>query len=210
MDDFAHYLDDLSAVVVWAREQEPGLPWVLLGHSLGGAIALAYVLDKTREDKPGTLVLLAPWLKLKMKVPAPKRLAANVAARVVPTLTMPNGLRAENISRNPLVLANFNEDPLVHHVASAGWFLATLRAQAAIRAHAAELALPTLLLLAGSDRIVANEASQAFARAAGSMVETRTYDGLFHEMFLEPEVEVVLGDIAAWLLGRVGNHNPTA
>jgi alpha-beta hydrolase superfamily lysophospholipase len=166
---------------------------------------LLYALDKTRDDKPRALVLLAPWLRLRMNVPAPKRFAANVAARVVPTLTMPNGLRAEDVSRNPVVLANFHKDPLVHHVASAGWFMATLRAQASLRVRAAELALPTLLLLAGEDRIVANDASQAFAKAAGSMVETRTYDGLFHEVFLEPEVDDVLADIAAWLLAPMGN-----
>jgi lysophospholipase len=135
-----------------------------------------------------------------MKVSAPKRAAANLAAHVLPTLTMPNGLTAENISRNPLVLAGFDKDPLVHHVATAGWFMATLRAQARIRLQAKELHVPTLLLLAGGDRIVANEASFAFAREAGDLVEVRSYDRLFHEMFLEPEADVVLADIATWLL----------
>jgi alpha-beta hydrolase superfamily lysophospholipase len=204
VDDFADYLDDLDEVVAWAEKQDRGLPWAWLGHSLGGAICLAGVLDKKRPHKPARLVTAAPWLKLRMKVSAPKRMAGKVAARVYPTLTMPNGLRAEDVSRNPLVLANFDKDPLVHHVASAGWFATTLAAQARIRAHAQELQVPTLMLLAGQDRIVANEANLAFANAAGKLVEVRQYPALFHEVFLEPEAALLVSDIAAWLLGGPG------
>jgi len=202
IDHFADYVGDLGAIVAWARARTPSLPWALAGHSLGGAIALASVLDEPHTFSPQALVLVAPWLKLKMKVSAPKRLAANMAARVLPLLTMGNGLRAEDVSRNPLVLANFDKDPLVHHVATAGWFMATLRAQARIRARASGLRLPTLLLLAGADRIVANETSQAFAQAAGTVVEVHDYPTLFHEVFLEPEAPTVLSDVASWLLAH--------
>ena len=198
--DFAEYVDDLAMVIDWARQQDTGKPWALLGHSMGGAVSLAFCLDKTRADKPSRLVVAAPWLKLKMKVSAPKRAAVNVAARLLPTLTMPNGLSAENLSRNPLVLAGFDGDPLVHHVATAGWFMATLRAQARIRLQAKELHVPTLMLLAGGDRIVANETTLAFAREAGSIVEIRDYPELFHELFLEPEATLVFADISKWLL----------
>jgi Lysophospholipase len=199
--DFDEYVDDLAVVVDWARQQDAGKPWALLGQSMGGAISLAFLLNKTGTERPSRLVLAAPWLKLKMKVSAPKQAAANVAARVFPTLTMPNGLTAENVSRNPVVLAGFDKDPLVHHVATAGWFMATLRAQARVRLRAKELNVPTLMLLAGGDRIVANEASLAFAREAGSIVEVRNYPELFHEMFLEPEADAVLADISTWLAG---------
>jgi alpha-beta hydrolase superfamily lysophospholipase len=199
VEDFGDYVEDLAMVIDWARQQDAGRPWALLGQSLGGAIALAFVLNQTRAEMPNQLVLAAPWLKLKMKVSAPKLAAANLAARVLPTFTMPNGLTAENVSRNPLVLAGFDKDPLVHHVATAGWFMATLRAQARIRLQAKALDIPTLLLIAGGDHIVANETNLAFAREAGPIVEVRAYPELFHEMFLEPEAESVLVDISAWL-----------
>jgi alpha-beta hydrolase superfamily lysophospholipase len=77
--------------------------------------------------------------------------------------------------------------------------MATLRAQARIRLQAKALDIPTLLLIAGGDHIVANETNLAFAREAGPIVEVRAYPELFHEMFLEPEAESVLVDISAWL-----------
>jgi alpha-beta hydrolase superfamily lysophospholipase len=200
VDDFSDYLDDLSLVSEWARTQSPGVPWALMGHSLGGAIVSAYTLDPKRAQKPSRLVLVAPWFKLKMNVSAPKRMAANVMAKVAPTFSTPNGLVAENISRNPAAVAGFNSDPLIFHKASAGWFMTTLRAQAYVRTHPQDLKTPTLMLLAGEDRIVANEANLSFAQGAGDAVTVRTYDGLFHELFLEPEGAQVIRDIGDWLL----------
>jgi alpha-beta hydrolase superfamily lysophospholipase len=202
--DFDEYVDDLAAIVEWARQQDPGKPWALLGQSMGGAVSLAFVLSRAKTNEPDRLIVASPWLKLKMKVSAPKQMAANVAARVFPTLTMPNGLTAENVSRNPLVLAGFDKDPLVHHVATAGWFMATLRAQARIRLRAKELGVPTLMVLAGNDRIVANEVNLTFACEAGPIVEVRTYPEVFHEMFLDPEADTVVADVSTWLTRAVG------
>jgi alpha-beta hydrolase superfamily lysophospholipase len=44
----------------------------------------------------------------------------------------------------------------------------------------------------------------AFARDAGPIVELKVYDQLFHELYLEPERETVIGDITRWLDGRFG------
>jgi acylglycerol lipase len=198
--NFADYLDDLALVTEWARTQNPNVPWALMGHSLGGAIAASFVLDENRAEKPSRLVLAAPWLKLKMKVPAPKRMAASMMAKVAPGFRSWNGLRAENISRNPAAVKGFKDDPLIFHHATAGGFMATLRAQAHLYAHAGDLKVPTLLLLAGEDHIVSNDTNLAFAQAARGPVTVKTYDGLFHELFLEPEGPQVLQDAADWLL----------
>jgi alpha-beta hydrolase superfamily lysophospholipase len=113
---------------------------------------------------------------------------------------MGNGIKAEDLSRNTEVVAKFFSDPLVHHVATAGWFAGVLRTQAALRAMAAQLQIPTLVLVAGQDRIVSSEATLAFAEAAGSTARVRRYPALYHELFLEPEREQILGDVADWLL----------
>ena len=200
VDRFDDYHADLALVVQRARELSPGLPWALMGHSLGGAIVLDHVLRRKSDPQADRLIALAPWLELKLKVRMPKRAAAQVFSRLAPTLTMSNGLKAEDISRNPVVIANFFRDPLVHHVATAGCFAAILRTQAGLRAMAAQLQVPTLMLVAGQDRIVSNEATLAFAQTAGKIVEVRQYPALYHELFLEPERAQVVNDLATWLL----------
>jgi lysophospholipase len=200
IDRFDDYHDDLCLVVRRARERTPGVPWALMGHSLGGTIALDHVLRQQSQPQADRLVAVTPWLELKMKVSMPKRAAAEFFSRLNPTLTTGNGIRAEDLSRSPEVVANFFRDPLIHHVATAGWFASVLRTQAALRAMASQLQVPTLLLVAGQDRIVSTEAALAFAQAAASAVEVRRYQELYHELFLEPEREQVLSDVANWLV----------
>jgi alpha-beta hydrolase superfamily lysophospholipase len=199
VERFDDYHADLSLVVRRARELSPGVPWALLAHSLGGAIALDHVLRGLSLPQPDRVVVAAPWLELKMKVSSPKRAAAHVFARLKPTLSIGNGLKAEDLSRNPAVVTSFFKDPLIHHEATARWFSGVLGAQASVRAAAAQLQVPTLMLLAGQDRIVSNEVAMTFARTAGSAMQVRTYPDLFHELYLEPERDQVIGDIASWL-----------
>jgi alpha-beta hydrolase superfamily lysophospholipase len=199
VERFDDFHADLGLVVRRARELSPEIPWALMGHSLGGAIVLDHVLRRRSDPQPDRLVAVAPWLELKLKVSMPKRAAAEVFSRLTPTLTMSNGLKGEDLSRSPEVVANFFRDPLVHHVATAGCVAAILRTQAALRTMAAELKVPTLFLVAGQDRIVSTDATLAFAQAAGKIAEVQQYPALFHEMFLEPEREQVVNDIATWL-----------
>jgi acylglycerol lipase len=195
--DFGDYVGDLGCVLGWARARTPNLPMSLMGHSMGATVALARVLDRTTQQLPDLLVLAAPWLKLRMKVSPPEHVGTDEGALA---LAFPNGMTGYDLSRNSVVRTAFDRDPLIHHVATMGWFMATLRAQARIQARANRLTTPTLMLLAGADRIVANEASQAFAERAGAAITVKTYEGLFHELYSEPESTSVLDDIAAWLL----------
>ena len=70
------------------------------------------------------------------------------------------------------------------------------------RAGAPNLSVPTLLLVAGADRLVEPEGSRAFAaRAPAELATLKWYDGLFHELFNESAAErqLVLDDLADWL-----------
>jgi alpha-beta hydrolase superfamily lysophospholipase len=195
---FSRYLDDLEAILRRARELSPGVPLVLMGHSHGGTIALSYVLEG--RPAPDRLVLAAPWIALRMPLPTWKRAIAPVVALVWPTLAVANEIRGADVSRNPEVVENFEKDPLVLRLATARWFHEVRLAQARIRSAAHRLQLPTLLQVAGDDRIVDTEAALAFAAAAGGPVKVLRYESLYHELFLEPERQQVIADIGAWVL----------
>lgn len=195
---FQEFHADLALVIARARALHPGVPLALMGHSHGGLVVLDHALDRSAH-RPDRLIAVTPQLALALRVPGWKRVAGRVMGRIWPTLAMGNELRAADISRNPLVVENFGRDPLVHHVATARWFVEMLAAQTRVRAGAASLTVPTLLLVAGDDRIVLSAAAVAFAHAAGPMVELRNYPGLYHELFLEPEHGEVVKDLVAWL-----------
>jgi lysophospholipase len=117
---------------------------------------------------------------------------------------MSNQISPELVTRNPAVWDEIRNDPLVHHVATPRWFNEVRATQARLRVSATSLAVPTFMPVAGADQLVDAGASIAFARAAGPTVELRVYDDLFHEIYLEPERDRVIGDVVDWLTRRFG------
>ena len=60
--------------------------------------------------------------------------------------------------------------------------------------------LPVLIQHGGQDLLVPPAANRALYDAIGSADKTvRIYDGLYHEIYNEPEREAVLDDLVAWL-----------
>jgi acylglycerol lipase len=201
IDRFTTYDADLAAVATAARAVTPGAALSLMGHSQGGLVVLDAVLREMVH--PDRMILAAPWLGLVMAVPWWKRAASPLFARIWPTLTMDNGLQAGDISRNPEAVQSRDTDPLIHHVASARWFEEVRATQQRIRTAAPSLKVPTLVLVAGQDKIVSSAATMTFAQAAGPAVATRRYEALYHELFLEPEQAQVMSDVLAWLRAPV-------
>ena len=161
-------------------------PLIVLGHSLGGLIASSAVARGLL--RPDGLVLSSPALAVDMA--AWQRAAVGWLPRIAPDLTLGNGLKPEYLSHDPAVVAAYEADPLVHDriCARLGAFVAT--EGEAVRAAAGGWRVPTLLLYAGDDRLVAPRGSEAFAAAAaagGAPVTAVRFPALYHEIFNEPE-----------------------
>lgn len=201
---FGEFTGDLHAVIGSARAAHPAGKLTLLGHSHGATICLDYLLGA--GGAADALVLAAPWLKLRMKVPWWKEAMAPVIGAVWPSLPMANGLVPGNGCHDADVVALGDTDPLIHHVATPRWFNEVEAAQARIASAAAALAVPTLMLLAGDDRVVDAEVASAFAARVNDghpgTVEIRRYEGLYHELFLEPERDRVIEDVGSWIVAR--------
>ncbi|WP_284321500.1 alpha/beta hydrolase [Dyella acidisoli] len=172
---------------------------LLLGHSMGGLIAVRAVLDGLVE--PPGLVLSSPALR-SYEALWLRRLAA-VLARVLPNLPLRNGLPAEALSHDAKVVEEYRSDPL-----RTGWITPRLaefifRAGASSIADAWRLPVSTLLLVAGSDRLVDPSGSHDFANGAWATkrLTSRFFDTLFHELFNETETgrHQVLAQLTEWL-----------
>ena len=204
-DDF---LQDLATVVDHARGQGP---LVLLGHSLGGAIAGRFVAEGI-ESGPAqwyrpvdALVMTSPALALGLN-PVQKALLT-VLGPVAPTLAIGNGLKTEWISRDPAVVKAYEDDPLVHDRVTARLVRFMLDAGQVVRDRASSWTVPTLLLWAGDDRVVSAAGSAAFAAAASEVVRSKEYAGWYHEILNEPEQVEVLDEIRRWLAELPGSSS---
>jgi alpha-beta hydrolase superfamily lysophospholipase len=174
-------------------------PPLLLGHSMGGLVALRAVLDG--RVAPPALVLSSPALR-SWASPRMLRLAAALN-RIVPNLPLHNGLDAGKLSHLAEVVADYRDDPLRHGRITPRLAHFIFHAGAACIADGARLALPTLLLVADADALVDPAGSRAFAKAAArsGQLTARYFSTLYHELFneAEPGRGQVLMQLADWL-----------
>ncbi|WP_230473660.1 alpha/beta hydrolase [Dyella choica] len=176
-----------------------GRPPLLLGHSMGGLIALRAVLDG-RVEPPG-LVLSSPALR-SYAAPWLRRLAA-VLTPVLPNLPLRNGLPFDGLSHDTKVIEDYRNDPLCVRWITPRLADFIFRTGVSCIAEAWRLHVPTLLLAAGSDRLVDPSGSRDFSNGAwaGKQLTSRFFDTLFHELFNETETgrHQVLAQLLEWL-----------
>ncbi|MDZ7265886.1 MAG: lysophospholipase [candidate division KSB1 bacterium] len=199
---FGDFVDDLEIFCGRVRRLQPGLPCLLVGHSMGGTIALAYAVSGRCRCEG--LILSAPGLKSNANVPPLLMALSSLLSRCTPTLRAVQ-LEAAAISRDPQVVAAYENDPLVFHgkiTARLGREL--LDIMTILEQDCAKLALPLLILHGTADRLTDPAGSQnLLARAAAADKTLKLYPGFYHELFNEPGKETVFADMAEWLEQRI-------
>lgn len=190
-----------AADLVGRLAGEIGRRPVLLGHSMGGALAAELVL--LRRLPVDSLVLSSPGLDAGLN--SVQRLMLAAMLRIAPGRPIGNGLDPRKLSHDPAVVDAYLEDPLVHDRVCARLVKWLLDAGRGAIAAADTLAVDTLMLVAGDDALVAPAGSRRFAdRAPTGRVTLHWYEGLWHEVFNERAEDRarVFGDLERWLALR--------
>lgn len=176
-------------------------PPFLFGHSMGGLFAARHALSG--RSRLRGLILSSPALALRLS--GMQRFLLTAMHTLAPRIGVPNGLQPRYLSHQRAVVEAYLADPLVHNKISARLLMSMLGAVDYCHAHAGELSVPTLMLVAGDDRLVDAEGSERFCAAApAGMVQLLRYEGFYHELFNEPDAARPLADVRAWFGARYG------
>jgi alpha-beta hydrolase superfamily lysophospholipase len=208
VDRFDEFLLDIAAAYRLVRAEQASLPLYLVGHSQGGLLVLRHVL--TRPDGINGIIVSSPFLGMHPNAApsTPLHMVANVISTFSPKLMFSKIAEPKFLSRDPKVAKAYVDDPLVSDTVSARWFTEVLQAQADTLARAPDLAVPALVMQSGDDRLADPAATRAWvAEAPAELVDYVEWDGLYHEMFNEPEKEQVFEKMEGWLAGRLGIRN---
>jgi len=120
--------------------------------------------------------------------------------RLWPDFQMGNGLKPEWVSHDPAVVAAYLADPLVHDRITPRLVNFIFDGGELVRSRAPLWRVPTLLMWAGADRCFAPRGSAEFAAAAPTgAVQAKSFAGLAHEIFNEPERDQVLACLGEWM-----------
>ena len=187
--DFEHVVDDLQQVVALARQAYPGLPIVLIGHSMGGMIAARYA-----QRFGGALTGLV------LSGPAVGHL--ETVAQLLALPQIPDApIDPSVLSRDSAVGAAYASDPLVYHGAFKRPTVEAMRAVlAAIAAGPSFGALPTLWVHGSEDKLVPLAGARAgLAKLRGGDFTECVYEGARHEVFNETNRDEVLSEVCGFI-----------
>lgn len=202
ISNWEDFRTDVFAFLQLVREKEPDKPLFLMGHSLGGLIALEFLLRL--PDGIDGAVISGPALTQGAVSPI-LLLIGKLISYVIPSFTLDSKLEANDISRDPRVVMDYKKDPMVHSLASARFGAEMGSAIKWVRKHAGDLKTPILIIHGGDDRLVDPKCSREFFEKITIEDKTRIeYDGYFHETHNDLNWEKPVSDILEWLDKRVG------
>jgi alpha-beta hydrolase superfamily lysophospholipase len=197
------YLNDLDIFLQQAAAWHGAPVPILFGHSMGGLMAVSYLLERDHHFR--SLVLSSPFFAVGAKVPWIKLAAVRLLSKIAPKVSLPTEIDPAVLSHDQTVCRKYRDDPLVFKVINARWVTESMKAQANCLAQAQRLAVENLLLVYGTDdKLAAPQGAQAFFDAVE--LEDRTcipYQGLYHELFNEADKQRPYADLRDWLAKRI-------
>ena len=194
-------LDDAKFVFDNFAKDKAETPF-LLGHSMGGGIAASLVARKFIE--PRGLVMSSPALMAKPTLI--QKMQLNIGGFLTPNLAVANNLAIDFLSHDKQMVEDYKKDSLVHNKITPRLAKFVLDEGKSSIATAKNWTTPTLLLVAGDDRLVdADGAKQFYANLPKEIAEMHFYENLYHEIFNESrkEREKVYNDLKNWLLQQI-------
>ncbi len=195
--DFSDYIRDFEFFLQHLRSQFHLYPEQisLLGHSMGGLIQLQTQIDNPHW-KFKSQVLSSPMLGVAVEVPLYKDIAALIFSKVLPTVTLDNEIKYEDLTRDPEVIREFNSDVLRHHKISPEAYLGAISSIEGLREKVERITTPTLLQIPTDDPVVGSETSRKLFQKLGSPLKImKEYPERKHEIYNDLGREEVFQDI---------------
>jgi acylglycerol lipase len=179
------------------------LPFILIGHSMGGLISLHYLLAKKRTDVTA-VVLSGAAIAVGDDVTAFTIGVISFIARFFPKLKTVK-LDPKSIARDTDTVEKYTNDPLVYHGGTkAGLAVALLRGINEVKTKFGSFDYPVLIMHGGDDKITNIEGSKQLYTQSQSPDKTlKIWDGAYHEIFNETNRQEVIKTMTNWIEARL-------
>lgn len=205
VDRFDRLVDELARFIELVRLDHPGMPFTLVGHSMGGLVVAATAAF--RQPEVDQIVLSGALLQLGGEGGGLRQSISLGVARVIstfaPRVALATGLDMQGLSRDPEVIRRYSEDPLVKDRMSVRFAAGMSSMISAVRGAADRIERPILILHGGADPISPPAGSRHLHAGLTDEIakksELQIYPDLRHEIFQEPEREQVWLDMLRWL-----------
>lgn len=200
VDSFDNFLDIIDHLLTEADSRFPGIPIILYGHSLGGSLVLSYAMK--RNPSVAGIIASAPGLEV-TKVPLLKVLVGKLMVSVYPRFSMTNSLDVSGLSRDPSVVQDYVNDPLVHPYVSVRLGLDLLSLGKWLQENGKTIDMPLLIVHGEKDRLVNITGTRNFARQYQGDLTFIEFPGGYHELHNDLEKEDLFSKMLDWISTKV-------
>lgn len=199
----ARLLDDLAEWIGHLKRTDPALPVALAGISWGGKLAVLTAAD--HPELVDALALVCPGLQPRVGVSLVEKLRIARAVLFNRRKTFPIPLADPALfTDNPERQEFIRDDPLSLRRATAGLLFASFVIDRRVKRAPGKIHQPSLLMLAGHDRIVDNARTLAhFNRLAATNRRVIEYPEGCHTLEFDPNPARYALDLAGWLDGAL-------
>lgn len=187
INSFEEYIQTVDSWLSSANDQ----PVFLLGHSMGGTIAIR-TMEKLKPSVQG-VILSSPAVGVLNGAEKPLEAIARIADKVLPKTRVKSPMLPEMVTRNQKVIARDKLDSLILDKVSIRWYREFKKgARETIRDIDSFPDVPLLVMQAGDDKMVdISETKAWFNKVDVSEKIYKQWPQLYHELYNEPEWEEV-------------------
>ncbi|KZV67236.1 lysophospholipase [Peniophora sp. CONT] len=208
-------MSDIEWALRHAREEVPGVPLFLMGHSMGGGQVLSFA---TRTQTPPSkeiiqslsgVIASSPLVRVVRRAPSPIFLKIlSLLSKVLPNVTLSTPVQDEDLSHDPNVGPDSLKDPWIMGQGSIEGLVDMLSRGELLLTEGYRLwpqKLPVLILHGDQDMVNSFSACKDFfgilQAPDKSFVE---YKGMMHDLMTEPDIkEKYFEDCYSWVDKRV-------
>lgn len=199
---FAELVGDVHAAVQAIRPMRDR-PLILLGYSMGAAVAVHYTVQYPANVQG--LILVSPCFRIDHRLKGIYGLAAHLGSWLIPHRVLTTGYDPAAVTTDPLEQQRIAADPLIDGTTRPRFVIELHRAARRCVGMATEITSPVLTLISPADRIVDPLGAHDFHQNLKGDRLLVEYPGLRHDLLHERERTRVQQDITTWLTGQWGN-----
>jgi acylglycerol lipase len=198
VETFDDFLEPIRTYTKMVKEWQPGKPIFLFGHSLGGLIALDYLLE-AQADFRGAIIS-APAIKIPSTISPMTIMMGKLLAAIAPRAGV-LALDINGLSHDPAVVKAYADNPLVYHKKTPARLAAEMmKTMTKVSDNIGKISLPFIVVQGGQDKLVDPAgASMLYEQASSTDKTIKVYEELYHECHNEPDRDMEFKDLEAWL-----------
>ena len=198
-DYMDQFVEDLKIYFDHMKAAQPGKKRIVLGHSMGALISLAFT-ERYQSEIDALAISGAP-VNADANVSPALVMVGKVLTHLVPKMHLLPSSGAGILSRDPEIDIAWDNDPLTNKKPMRVRLGVEMNNMArSVRDHLADLRLPILIMHGTEDKLVNPSGSQlAYDKVSSKDKTLKLYPGMRHEIMNEIGKEAVLDEIVTWL-----------